>query len=109
MPFASEKALPPCTTFNGRVRRVAGGLIDSRRGLAFGRYDVTAMLHPGNNTLAVLLGRGWYSPRVEGRRSHAKDAPRPPQAEPLPAGFRAGNGRGAYRAGNSCRGFLFPS
>ncbi len=40
------------------------GWTDYRVRLHYQTYDVTALLAPGENALAVLLGDGWYSGRV---------------------------------------------
>ena len=38
-----------------------GPFLQFQRRVAYDTYDVTSQLRPGANTLAVLLGRGWYS------------------------------------------------
>lgn len=37
------------------------GWTDYSRRLQYRAYDVTAMLHPGDNAIGVMLGDGWYS------------------------------------------------
>ena len=38
-----------------------GSITQFQRRIAYDTFDVTSLLHPGNNTLAVLLGRGFYA------------------------------------------------
>ena len=38
-----------------------GPFLQFQRRVPYDTFDVTDMLHTGNNTLAVLLGRGWYA------------------------------------------------
>ena len=38
-----------------------GSVTQYQRRIAYDTFDVTELLHPGNNTLAVLLGRGFYA------------------------------------------------
>ena len=38
-----------------------GPFLQFQRRVAYDTYDVTSMLQGGNNTLAVLMGRGWYA------------------------------------------------
>lgn len=38
-----------------------GSTTQFQRRVAYDTFDVTRLLHPGNNTMAVLLGRGFYA------------------------------------------------
>ncbi|WP_452653649.1 family 78 glycoside hydrolase catalytic domain [Sphingomonas canadensis] len=48
---------------------LAPGWTDYRRRIAYQTHDVTALLRPGANMLAAVLGEGWYSGRIS---EHAK-------------------------------------
>ncbi len=65
---------------NGRLLTEDGfvpGWTDYRKRIDALTYDVTALLHEGENALAVILGEGWYSGHLlwYGEKNHYGDTP----------------------------------
>ncbi|NGN64711.1 family 78 glycoside hydrolase catalytic domain [Streptomyces sp. A7024] len=75
--YATAHGVYRATLNGGRVgdEVLAPGWTSYHHRLRYQVHDVTALLRPGDNTLDVLLGNGWYRGRLgwTGRRAHYGD------------------------------------